>query len=70
MSVEVDSFDLQRATPPGQAAPSPALVQTEPEKYDDSKVRSQTQGFVLSFDHTIELFLEFTLLGKSTAVEF
>ncbi|KAL5250504.1 hypothetical protein ACHWQZ_G016293 [Mnemiopsis leidyi] len=39
VSVEVDSFDLQRATPPGQAAPSPALIHTEPEKYDDSKER-------------------------------
>eukprot|EP00116_Pleurobrachia_bachei_P013037 sb/3473299/ len=35
-------MELQRSTPPGQAAPSPYPTQTEtvPEKYDDSKVRS------------------------------
>ncbi|XP_063688179.1 myosin-3-like [Bolinopsis microptera] len=37
ISVDVDGFDQVRSTPPGQAAPSPALIQNEPEKYDDSK---------------------------------
>ena len=39
ISVDADAFDQVRSTPPGQAAPSPALMQNEPEKYDDSKVR-------------------------------
>ena len=36
--MDADAFDQVRSTPPGQAAPSPALMQNEPEKYDDSKV--------------------------------